>query len=827
MTRIHRSLRRAALATVITTGVLAGAAAVPLGAAAPASAATSSPVAAADIISRAIDQAKKQGSARDYTAPISKPNWKVLFVGVADVKYPSGSRQTLDTAARTYTQNVINQFVDTTSRNTGVTITPTVTWVDAPFTTASTDGGLSPSETADILKGVSGVAEYDCIMVASRFNPGSAYGGLTWAWNWANAREAAYSWVSITPQTSTPGYPSLPAGSISRDTNIMIHEFAHAVSMNTVGFPYPDLHNASGYGYASDPWNEWYKFYVDYLTGKVNVNGVPQGAYPKMWQVSPRFLHNPAMATVHLQDEAGRTVAPDINTFGVGGDAYSIKAPMVNGYKTVSVKSGSAPADGQFTSGTNTEITLVYSTTPTKVAFVGGQEVDLNYNQAATPGGVYFHSYTYRSAAPVTGYTYTDQIVGNDGARRVDSLPGVSVTFGANGVAGVTKDGNRYVLRKKSDTLVEISVELKTPSTTFTIYNTGYGNVAPTARVQQMFDLLDITPKLTGVKEPLTTEPHGHTNITWGAYRVKAIFVGGETNDITRASTRGQGETFNESFVYRTGIPVSGYTYTDRLTASDGVKRLDSFGGQPITFTAAGTASFVWSGRAVTVVKKSDTLAEISVTLATPSSTFVVTGMDSVNSAPTGRGTRTLELVNVISGFDNTKDAQTAPKAISTVTWATKVTFLGGETTDLTQTKVLPVNTAHSGNWTYRATAPVTGFTYSDQIDSAQNARRADSFAGIPLTWNAAGVATVTKDGNTYTVVRKSDTRVEVSVKLGTPSTTFIAWDAGYVNTAAFGTLKQTTDLLDVTPQQTGAKEAQTTEAKGHLNFTWGAGQVG
>ncbi|MDR6614243.1 MucBP domain-containing protein [Leifsonia sp. 1010] len=826
MTRIHRSLRRAALATVITTGVLAGAAAVPLGAAAPASAATSSPVAAADIISRAIDQAKKQGAARDYTAPISKPNWKVLFVAFTDVNYPDGApRQTLDANARTYTQTVVNQFVDTLQTRVGVQVTPTLKWHDQPFTNPSADRMVRGKDIADLLKQWSGAAEYDSIMV---LQGGNAMGGFTRAYYYSDTESqgAGYSWASINTPTGAPGYPGATS-TVEYSTNKLVHEFAHQMEFNSVGFPMPALHNASEYGYVADPRTEWYGFYIDYLTGKVKVNGAPQGMYPKMWQVSQRFLHRPAMATVHLQDEAGRTVAPDINTFGVGGDAYSIKAPMVNGYKSVSVKSGSAPADGQFTTGTNTEITLVYSTTPTKVAFVGGQEVDLNYNQAATPGGVYFHGYTYRSAAPVTGYTYTDQIVGNDGARRVDSLPGVSVTFGANGVAGVTKDGNQYVLRKKSDTLVEISVELKTPSTTFTIYNTGYGNVAPTARVQQMFDLLDITPKLTGLKEPLTTEPRGHTNITWGAYRVKAIFVGGETNDITRASTRGQGETFNESFVYRTGIPVSGYTYTDRLTASDGVKRLDSFGGQPITFTAAGTASFVWSGRAVTVVKKSDTLAEISVTLATPSSTFVVTGMDSVNSAPTGRGTRTLELVSVISGFDNTKDVQTAPKAISTVTWATKVTFLGGETTDLTQTKVLPVNTAHSGNWTYRASAPVTGFTYSDQIDSAQNARRADSFAGIPLTWNAAGVATVTKDGNTYTVVRKSDTRVEVSVKLGTPSTTFIAWDAGYVNTAAFGTLKQTTDLLDVTPQQTGAKEAQTTEAKGHLNFTWGAGQVG
>lgn len=826
--RLHRQFRHAALGTLAAAGILLGAAAVPLGVAASASAATTTPVAPSDILARAVAQGKQQGAARDYTPLVAKPRWKVLFVGFTDVGYSDGSaRQKMDANDRTYMQNVANQFVSVLDQKMGVQIVPAVKWYDTPFTTSNPTKRIDLPDSASIIKNLAAVGEYDSIIVASKGNNG---GGTQLSWQDSRSQEASYTYFSLAPSNGRADYPATTAYT-DRSTTLALHEFSHALSCSGVGFPYPDLHNAAGYGYKSDPNTEWTPFYLDYLTGKVKVNGVPQGTYPKMWSVSPRFSHHPAMATVHHQNEAGRTIAPDVSVFGVGGDPYSIAAPMINGYRSVSVKSGSAPAAAQFSTGNNADITLVYSGIPTKLTFIGGEGWDLNQVQTAGPGAIAFGGFTYRAAVPITGYTYTDQILGADGVRRTETLLGMPIApWPTNGIKRVYKDGNAYTVTRKSDTLVEISVELGTPSTTFSVNNLGYGNLAPTARVAQMFDVLDVTPQLTGVKESLSTEPHAYVTATWGDYKVKAGFVGGETQDFNRVQTRNPSEKFSDYYVYRTPVPISGYTYTDRIVTADGVKRVDSFNGQPISFTAAGSSSFTWEGHSVTIMKKSDTMAEISVTLTAPSTTFPVRGLDTINSAPTGRANSSLEIMSVTSGFYKKTDAQTAPKGNSTTSWGnytTKVTFVGGQTVDLTTKSTLKPNVAHVGNYVYRAAAPITKFTYADQIDSQQNAGRLDRLGGVPLNWNAAGVATVTKDGNTYTAVRKSNTRVEVSVTLGTPSTTFTAWDTAYVNTAPFGTLKQTTDLLDITPQQTGVKEAQTTEPKGHLDFVWGAGGVG
>src|SRR3954447_14830311 len=145
--RTRRSLRRAAVVTVVTLGILVGAAAVPLGAAAPANADTSSAVAPSEIINRAVDQAKKQGAARDYTAPITKPQWKVLFVGLTDVIRNDGRpRQTMNANARTYYQNVVNQFVDVLDKKAGVRITPTLKWVEAPFRLKNPTGRIDTED---------------------------------------------------------------------------------------------------------------------------------------------------------------------------------------------------------------------------------------------------------------------------------------------------------------------------------------------------------------------------------------------------------------------------------------------------------------------------------------------------------------------------------------------------------------------------------------------------------------------------------------------------------------------------------------------------------
>ncbi|TDQ03233.1 MULTISPECIES: MucBP domain-containing protein [unclassified Leifsonia] len=822
MARSPRSLRQAAVATAVTAGILLGAAAVPLGTVAPASAA-STPMAASEIVSRAVDQAKRQGAARDYTAPLSKPTWKFLFVGVSDVTFPGDPARHIVTAdEKKYTQYVVDQFVYLLTSRAGVRATATVKWIDEPHTATETDRRLHEWEFADRFAEWSAPAEYDSIMLMSK----GGNGGVTMPayYNDTATRGAGFEYFTIRPRTGAPTDVA-PTNDIELSTNYALHELGHQMSYSRKGFPYPDLHNASAYGYTVDPRNEWAAFYLDYLSGNVNADGIPMGAFPKMWSVSPRFLHRPAMATVHFQDEGGRPIAPDVDTFGAGGDPLTVTAPVIDGYRSVAPKATKAAPEATFSTGTTTDITLVYSPGPTKVAFVGGETFDLTQSRTLNPGTTIWSPFTYRAATPVTGFTYTDQIVGIDGARRVDSLPGAPLRWDTSGTAVVTDGGNTYTATKKSSTLVEVAVQLGTPSTTFVVRNLGYASSASAGRVHQRFDLLDITPQLTGVKEEVTTEPHGHVQLTWGDYTLAATFSGGETTDINRVDRRAPGEQFFARYGYRTAFPVTAFTYLDRLAEVDGVRRVDLFDGQPVTWTASGTATVNWLGNAVTLTRKSDTLVEVRMTLKAPSTTLVVPGMGYTNSAATGRAKRSVEFVDVTSELTGRKDAQPrAPKGNNTVTWGdhrTTVAFSGGQTVDLFQNTTVAPGKIYWNGYTYRAAVPVIAFTYTDRIVSISGARRCDSLRGVALNWDAAGIATVTKDGNTYTAVRKSDTLVEISVRLGTPSTTFTLQDVGYGNVAPVGHVEQTYDLLDVTPELTGVKEAMTSEPHGHVTLTW------
>lgn len=816
----HRQLGRAAVATLAATGIILGAAAAPLAVAAPASAATTTPVAASDIIAQAVDQAQKQGAARDYTAPVSKPRWKVLFVGFTDVSYTDGSpRQKMDTNDRTYLQNVVKQFVDVLDKKIGVQIVPTLKWHDTPFTTSNAAKRIDVQDSTAIITKLAAAGEYDSIIVASTGN----YGGGTFSkWHEPRSQESTYTYISLAPSNGRADYPALPADT-DRSTTIALHEFAHVLSVSEQGFPYPDLHNAGSYGYSADRNTEWTPFYLDYLSGKVKVNGVPQGTYPKMWPISPRFLRAPGMATVRYQDASGRQLAPDATAFGVGGDPYSVTAPPISGYRSIALGAGSAPAAGQFVSGTKTAITFVYSSGPTAVTFLGGQTWDLTQAKVVAPGNIYFNSYTYRAAAPISGFTYTDQIVGIDGARRCDSILGTALNWDASGKATVRVNGNTYSATKKSDTLVEIAVALGTPSTTFEVQDVGYGNTAPIGRVQQTYDLLDITPQATGAKEGTTTEPHGFTTLTWGDYRTKVSFLGGETQDFRIPVAKKAGEVFSYRYGYRAAFPISSFSYVDRISAVSGVKFAGSLDGQPLTWSgnfALGT----WAGNEVLFTKKSDSLVHIEMTLKTPSTTFAVPGMDYVNTAPAAKADRTVEIVSVVPQVTGKPEKLTrAPKGTTAVTWTDPtVTFTDGRTTDITEsTSVAPGKIYWSGV-TYRTAFPVIGYTYTDQIVSISGARRCDSLSGVALNWNASGTATVVKDGNTYTVVKKSDTFVEVSVRLGTPDRVINVRDVGYGNVAPVGWVTQTHDLLDITPQATAVPVAVTSEPHKTRTLQWG-----
>src|SRR4051794_14976244 len=146
MTLRTRASRAVAAAAAVATAVIF------LGTAAPANAATTVPVAAPDIIARAVDEAKKQGAGQDFAPPIVQPRWKILFLGVTDVIYTNGSpRQTMDANERLYAKTVVDQFVDALETRIGVQVSPTFSWVDDTFTSTAGDRALHEWQLPDMI----------------------------------------------------------------------------------------------------------------------------------------------------------------------------------------------------------------------------------------------------------------------------------------------------------------------------------------------------------------------------------------------------------------------------------------------------------------------------------------------------------------------------------------------------------------------------------------------------------------------------------------------------------------------------------------------------
>ncbi|WP_431247075.1 MucBP domain-containing protein [Leifsonia xyli] len=356
----HLSARlRVTIATALAASAIVLAQVAPASAAPPAPAPTPTPVAASAIIDGAVAEAKGQAALADYTAPIVTPHRKMLFLVMTDVTYTAWNRvQKMDPNERTYSKTVIDQFVSIFATKFGVQVDPTLVYDDEPFTTPFADVAVHEWQIQDRLAKFSGPAEFDSIMVFSKQPSG---GGVTLGkyYSDSDTRGAGYSWSGLAPRANLPGYPGA-TGAVEYSTEIALHEFGHQMSFTGLGFPYPNLHAASSYGYTQDPSIGWTPFYLDYLTGKVMVNGRPQGAFPKMWPISQRFLHAPAMLTVHYVDAKGHTVAPDVNAYGTAGDAYALTAPALDGLGTPGVSSNGAPATGTWVANARLDVTFVY-----------------------------------------------------------------------------------------------------------------------------------------------------------------------------------------------------------------------------------------------------------------------------------------------------------------------------------------------------------------------------------------------------------------------------------------------------------------------------------
>jgi hypothetical protein len=312
---------------------------------------------------------------------------------------------------------------------------------------------------------------------------------------------------------------------------------------------------------------------------------------------------------------------------------------------------------------------------------------------------------------------------------------------------------------------------------------------------------------------------------TWGQYTTGITFSGGETTDLTGARSFTSGNEASWVWGYRTAAPVTAFTYTDRLDANDGGKRLDSLNGTRIVWSASNTATISLDGNTYALVKKSGTEVEVTVTLGTPSTFLRVLAITHTNSTATARLTRIIEVVGVTPQATGAKERLTgAPRAINVFTWGAytlPVRFSGGQTSDIESTQYVKPGTAPGWVYGYSADVPVSGFTYTERIDGITAARRLDSFNGTPVTWNASGTATIARDGNTYTLVKKSATLIEVTVALGTASTFFRLLAMDDKDTAANASLKRTIQVTSITPKATGTKRELTETPRGIITILW------
>lgn len=786
---------------------------VVLAVAPPANAATLTPD---QITARAIADASAQQQAQTYDVPAHKPIWKVLFLGFTNrTKADSpNAPEIMDEKDRQYLRTIADNFKQAIEEVAYVTIMPTVKFETEPITTPAGEPRIHENRVSDMVKRHAAMAEYDNIIALSKGNNG---GVAMRGYSDTLTQGSYYSYVSL--WRPGPQYPQ-QSQKYEYSAEMAWHEFAHTHQFGTPRYPYPDLHSPAQFGYTDAP-----LWYTDYLTGKVKVSGKNEGTFPKMWSTGPRFLHNPAMVTVHFQDQSGRTVAPSVDTYGPAGDPYAVRARLLPGYRGVSVKAGSAPATGTFSSTSTPEVTFVYSAVGPTVTFSGGETTDLVNVWTREPGTSYTHQFHYRSSVPVTAFSYTDSLDLNDGGTREDRFAGQPISWDYAGVARVVKDGNTYTIAKTSATRVTVSVELASPQTVFTMYGMGYVNASSTARIHQSWDLVDLTPQLTGVKEPQNTEPRAYVTVTWGKHVTKVTFLGGETTDLNNVWGRTPGAPFTHQFVYRASEAVTAFTYTDTLLSNDGATRQDTFAGQPITWNGS-TAQVVKDGDTFTLTKTSATQVTVSVKLGSPKTTFTLYGMGYVNAGPTARTRELWDLVDLTPASTGTAESlNTHPRAYATVTWGDhRPTITTRDTGDKDQilTRQVSAGAVFSDAGVYNSSEPISAISYTVSTAADSGATIADVFRGTPIVWNA-GKATYTNGDHLFTFTRLSETAVRVDIALAAPMTSSIVLDGpGFVSSGptARGTI--TWDILTVTPVSTGKAEDVRSEPVVARLVTWG-----
>ena len=314
------------------------------------------------IIADAKKEAIAQRDSQNYSLPPVKVNYKILYLALENVilKTSSGNKRTLTmtNADRTEARRVATEFTQCI-REKVPNVNFTVDYATVSQTlncTSWSESDLPAVELSQELKKYIeshySAGSYDLIVTTSHGdNHGGPLGETAGAYSIVNG--AAHMRGLLSKNTSfTP----------SHSTIILMHEICHVLSFIPDSIVKGDVHGASNYGYTSNSKTEWLQFYTDYLNGKLRDSistGKYIGAFPKMWQISPRFMYNPAKLEVNYVNTSGTKIASTAYFYGVGGDTYNTTPPSISGYNFDSSRSDSTT--GTLETAKIRKITFVYN----------------------------------------------------------------------------------------------------------------------------------------------------------------------------------------------------------------------------------------------------------------------------------------------------------------------------------------------------------------------------------------------------------------------------------------------------------------------------------
>ncbi|MEN2665767.1 MucBP domain-containing protein [Listeria aquatica] len=331
------------------------------------------------IIKDAKEEAANQWKNQDYELPPSKVKFKILFVALGKVTIHSpttGETITRDMPAGEpeYAKKVAdeleqlyNDYIPNVEFQVDFKLLDSRINIESDnLGRNSTIKATSSKEFLNFIQTNTSYGSYDSIMTVNTIdNKGQIGGGTTFSpYTHSELNGASYSngVLNTTSTTELAGGRKIPYATV-----LFSHEFCHVMEAMPVAADKGEVHKLSAYGYGSNPELDSRIPHIDLLTGKVKdiVSTNPEyqdkycGIFPKMWQVTPRFLNAPSEVKVNYVDQNGKKIKDTDFFFGPSGDPYNISQADIPEYHLVSVNG--APSEGVLEADTIKEVTYVYA----------------------------------------------------------------------------------------------------------------------------------------------------------------------------------------------------------------------------------------------------------------------------------------------------------------------------------------------------------------------------------------------------------------------------------------------------------------------------------